>query len=168
MVRLDKIRSDLEQQLQIDKALRYVEVRADTIEEALSDAAVQLNSNVANLEYEIIEKGYVGFLGIAKQPWFIRVYENAEAVKKTRKTSEKSIDFVDNVDHSIEPADKDGEFFVRYFGSDIMLKIVLPVGEGNPVSLQEVLGKLHRSDTVSLEEPLIKKYSNYCDDSKCI
>ncbi len=158
MVRLDKIRSDLEQQLQIDKALRYVEVRADTIEEALSDAAVQLNSNVANLEYEIIEKGYVGFLGIAKQPWFIRVYENAEAVKKTRKTSEKSIDFVDNVDHSIEPADKDGEFFVRYFGSDIMLKIVLPVGEGNPVSLQEVLGKLHRSDTVSLEEPLIKKY----------
>ena len=158
MVRLDKIRSDLEQQLQIDKALRFVEVRADTIEEALSDAAVQLNSKVSKLEYEVIEKGYSGFLGIAKQPWFVRVYENPEAVKKARSTTEKGLDFIDEVDASIEPADKDGEFFVRYFGSDIMLKIVLPVGEGKPVSVQEILGKLHRSDTVSLEENLIKKY----------
>ena len=68
MVRLDKIRSDLESQLQIDKALQFIEVRADTLEEALADAAVQLGTKIAHLEYEVLEKGFAGMFGIAKQP----------------------------------------------------------------------------------------------------
>ena len=79
MVKLDKIRSDLESQLQIDKSLHYVDVRADTLEEALSDASVQLGVKISCLEYEVLEKGFSGFLGLAKQPWFIRVYENSDS-----------------------------------------------------------------------------------------
>ena len=54
MVKLDKIRSDLESQLQIDKSLHYVDVRADTLEEALSDASVQLGVKISCLEYEVL------------------------------------------------------------------------------------------------------------------
>ena len=42
MVRLDKVRSDLQKLLDKEQALQCVEVRADTLDEALADAAVQL------------------------------------------------------------------------------------------------------------------------------
>ena len=65
MVRLDRIRNDLEKQLQIDKSLKYIEVRADTIDEALADASVQLDTRIVNLEYEVLEKGFSGIIGLA-------------------------------------------------------------------------------------------------------
>ena len=67
MVTLDKIRLDMKQRLQNDKGIQSVEVNADTLDEALADAAVQLNSKVSNLEYEIEEKGYKGFVGLANK-----------------------------------------------------------------------------------------------------
>ena len=68
MVTLDDIRAELEKKLQIDHLLRTIEVRADTLDEALADAAVQLETKVSYLEYEVIERGSEGFLGIAKKP----------------------------------------------------------------------------------------------------
>ena len=61
MVNLNRIREDLRNQLETDSSLHSVEVRADTLDEALADAAVQLETKVANLEYEIIERGSNGF-----------------------------------------------------------------------------------------------------------
>ena len=61
MITLDKIRSDMKVYLDRDQSLRYVDVLADTLEEALADAAVQLNTRVALLEYEVLEKGSNGF-----------------------------------------------------------------------------------------------------------
>lgn len=158
MVKLDKIRSDLESQLQIDKSLHYVDVRADTLEEALSDASVQLGVKISCLEYEVLEKGFSGFLGLAKQPWFIRVYENSDSAAKKRKVFSKNQNTAAESVEKTETTNKDGEFFIRYFLSDINLKVTLPVGAGKPVSLQDVMGRLSRSDTVSLKEAEIAKY----------
>ena len=152
MVKLDKIRSDLESQLQIDKSLHYVDVRADTLEEALSDASVQLGVKISCLEYEVLEKGFSGFLGLAKQPWFIRVYENSDSAAKKRKVFSKTQNTAAESVEKTEKTNKHGEFFIRYYLSDIKLKVTLPVGSGKPVSLQDVMGRLSRSYTVSLKE----------------
>ena len=69
MVTLDQIREEIKSRLSIDKELHFVNVHADTIEEALNDASVQLDTKVANLEYEVIERGSSGILGIGKKPW---------------------------------------------------------------------------------------------------
>ncbi|MBO5136878.1 MAG: FapA family protein [Spirochaetaceae bacterium] len=159
MVKLDKIRADLEEQLQIDKSLNCVEVRADSLEEALADAAVQLGTKVSNLEYEVLEKGFSGFLGIANHPWLVRVYENVELSRKSKKARGDDDIFMSDDADSMEAQNKDGEFFIRYFDSDIMLKVILPVGEGKRVNPQEISGRLHRSDTTSIDENLIKKYT---------
>ncbi len=135
-----------------------MEVRADTLDEALADAAVQLNTKISTLEYEVLEKGFSGFLGLVKQPWLIRAYVSAEAVAKSRKNRSDEFAFMDETDDSIEPADRDGEFFIHYFGSHINLKIVPPYGSGKNVSLQDVLSKLERSDTLSVDQEAIKKY----------
>ena len=86
MVTLEQIRTELEKLLEIDKELHYVEVHADTLDEALADAAVQLDCRVAVLEYEIIEAGSDGFMGMMKKPWTIRANVNASQIKKTKKS----------------------------------------------------------------------------------
>ena len=59
MVTLEKIRAEMRTRLNIDKELHSVDVHADTIDEALADAAVQLDTRVVNLQYEVIEEGEV-------------------------------------------------------------------------------------------------------------
>ena len=158
MVRLDKIRSDLEKILEKEQGLQCIEVRADTLDEALADAAVQLGTRVSHLEYEVLEKGFSGFAGIARQPWFVRVYENESAVSKKGRAAATASEDAAVSEETVEEVHKDGEFFIRYFGSDIYLKVTEPEGSGKPVSLQDVMGRLQRSDTVSLENDDIKKY----------
>ena len=97
MITLDNIRKDLGELLETEKNLKHVEVHADTLDEALADAAVQLNTKVVNLEYEVKEKGYEGFFGIAKKPWTILVYQNPEVAAKIAK--EKEYCGSDNEEH---------------------------------------------------------------------
>ena len=161
MVTLEKIREDLRKELQKDSDLNFVEVRADTLEEALADASVQLDANTKNLEYEVQEKGSAGMFGLAKKPWKIRVYQTAEAIEKKKKqmaqaTGGVSAEGVAEEENKI--VDKDGVFFVHHFGSDIYLKVVLPVGSGRPVEVGEVIAAAQRSDTLSIEEENIKKF----------
>ena len=66
MVGLDVIREEMRKRLEQDKELHMVEVHADTIDEALQDASVQLDTKISNLQYEIVERGSDGFLGMGK------------------------------------------------------------------------------------------------------
>lgn len=159
MVTLEKIRSDLAELQKKDQSIKSVEVHADTLDEALADAAVQLNTKVANLEYEIKEKGFDGFFGIAKRPWFITVYQNAEAVSKSERIKDfQNASFMD-MDEEIQNFDKDGEYFVHRFGTEICLKVNLPVGEGKNINFSDVLNDIKRSDTVDFDEKIVKKYT---------
>ena len=85
MVTLDKIRQDMKSRLDIDKDLHQVDVNADTIDEALADAAVQLDTKVANLQYEIVERGSEGFLGLGKKHWVLKIYQDPNTIKKAKK-----------------------------------------------------------------------------------
>ena len=49
------------------------EFTAKTVDEALTNAMLELNTTIDNLEYEIIEKETSGFLGIFGKPGKIRV-----------------------------------------------------------------------------------------------
>ena len=84
MVTLDKLRIDMEKQLAFDKDIHTVEVRADTLDECLDDAAVQLDSKKNNLEYEVIERGSQGVIGLMKKPWRIRVYETPPVIRQKK------------------------------------------------------------------------------------
>lgn len=50
----------------------YIEVSADKVEDAVTEASVQLGTTSDKLEYEIVEKGSTGFLGIGKKAAVIR------------------------------------------------------------------------------------------------
>ena len=53
--------------------MEFIEVSAKTVEHALTDASVQPGITSDQLEYEIVEKGSSGFLGIGSKNAVIRV-----------------------------------------------------------------------------------------------
>lgn len=158
MVTLDKIRADMEKRLQDDKEIHSVEVNANSLDEALADAAVQLETSVSSLEYEVIQKGFSGVAGLMKKPWQIRVYINPLVMEKKKKVKAEDI-FADQEEgEEIKQIDRDGIFYIRHFASQICLKVIPPEGKGKPVSEHEVLSAARRSDTVSIDEDALKQY----------
>lgn len=73
----------------------YIEVNADTVEDALTEASIQLGTTSDKLEYEIIEKGSAGFLGIGKKAAVIRA-------KKKNIVKDNVQEFLDNVFRTME------------------------------------------------------------------
>jgi len=169
MVTLDKLREDMKTLLQVDKNLHFVEVNADTIDEALADAVVQLDTKLANLHYEVVEKGSDGILGLGKKPWKIMVYQDPNTVKKAAKLASEGLFDLDEEGEETKIVNRDGLYYIRHFKSDIMLKVILPVGEGLPIEIKDVLDEIKRPDTINYDEELIKKYiKNGTDNDYCI
>ncbi len=79
----------------------YIEVTAKSVEEAITEACVKLGLTSDQIEYEVVEKGSSGFLGIGNKPAQIKAWkkdekpaepaEKEEAEKKTEKTSESVV-----------------------------------------------------------------------------
>ena len=150
MVSLEKIRADMQHLLERDKQLHNVDVHAESIDEALADAAVQLDTKAADLEYEVIEKGSSGFLGFGKKPWRLRIYENPNTVHAKRKSAKDDLFGEDEESAQEKIIDRDGTYYVRHFGDRIMLKVLLPSGAGKAVDGKDVMTALTRPDTISV------------------
>ncbi|MEY8428472.1 RNA-binding cell elongation regulator Jag/EloR [Lachnospiraceae bacterium 46-15] len=60
----------------------FIRVTAKTVEEAITEATIQLETSSDNIEYHVIEKGSSGFFGIGSKP----------AVIEARKREESSVD----------------------------------------------------------------------------
>jgi len=158
MVTLDKIRADMEKRLQNDKEIHSVEVNANSLDEALADAAVQLDTHVSSLEYEVIQKGFGGIVGLVKKPWQLRVYMNPALVEKKKKTKSEDIFADQDMGEEVKQVDRDGVFYIRHFSSQICLKVVLPQGSGRRISEHEVITAARRSDTISIEDARVREY----------
>ena len=166
MVGLDIIREEMRKRLELDKELHSVEVHADTVDEALQDAAVQLDSKVSALQYEIIERGSDGFLGMGKKPWKLRIYQDPTTIKKVRKLASDGLFTEDGSEEEEQIKDRDGLFYVHHFSSDIMLKVIPPIGKGAPVDFKDVMAEINRPDTLEVDESLVKKYVKQGTDNE--
>lgn len=158
MVTLEKIRKDMKDFLAVDNQLQFVEVMADTIGEALEDASVQLDVKTSTLQYEIVEKGSEGFMGLGKKPWKLKIYPDPASIKKVKKLASDGLFDEEELADATETQNRDGFFIVRHFKSDIMLKIILPTGDGEQIDIKDVIAEVNRQDTIDFDEDLIKKY----------
>ena len=67
----------------------YIEVSGKNVDEALTNALIQLETTSDKVEYEVIEKGSSGFLGMFNKPAVIRVRKKEEVVEETVETVKK-------------------------------------------------------------------------------
>jgi len=65
--------------------MEWREFTAKTVDEALTNAMIDLGTTVENLEYEVIEKETSGFLGMFGKPAKIRVREKITLESKAKK-----------------------------------------------------------------------------------
>lgn len=168
MVTLEAIRKDMAGLLSKDKDIHYVEVRADTLDEALADAAVQFDTRVVNLEYEVLERGFDGFMGIGKKPWFLKIYQNPDTIKKVVIGKNGEVIASDDEEDIEKIASRDGMYYIHRFGTEIFLKVLLPIGEGRPIDADILVSDLNRPDTKSFDENLVRSLAIKGTDSEYV
>ena len=56
----------------------FIQVKAKTVEEAITEASIQLETSSDNIEYQVIQKGSSGFLGIGSKPAIIEARKKEE------------------------------------------------------------------------------------------
>ena len=93
--------------------MNKITVSAKTVEDALTEASIELGLASTDIDYEVIEKGSVGFLGIGAKQAVITAWKKVEektkkekkAEKKTEKQAEKEV-AVEEVKETTEVEEK--------------------------------------------------------------
>ena len=101
-----------------------ITVTAKTVDEAVTKALIELETTSDKLEYEVVEKGSAGFLGIGAKPAIIRA-------KKKETLEDRAIDFLSqvfdamNLDVKIAAAfnEEEGEMNIDLSGEDMGILI---------------------------------------------
>lgn len=68
--------------------MNYTEFKGKTVEEAVTAASVELGIVSSELEYEVVDKGSAGFLGIGAKPAVIKARKMEQAANIVDKTND--------------------------------------------------------------------------------
>ncbi len=134
-----------------------LEVYADSLKQALELASKELRVEISMLDYNIVEKGVKGFLGMGRQPYKVMV--------KASKTHDayKDIDDIERKLAKISVSDleikdvnryQDGKFKVRVTKSGVWLTVTGPTGGGQPVNINDINTRLF---ALRINEPNTKR-----------
>ena len=89
--------------------MEYIEISAKTVEYALTEASVKLGTTSDKIEYEVIEKGNSGFLGIGSKKAVIRAFVKTspeELVKEFLDSVFKAMDMEVELDIKVDEDEK--------------------------------------------------------------
>lgn len=144
------------------KEKEEVEVIGESIEECLKLAAEHFNKKLHELDYRVLKRGKKKLF--FSEPFHIRVsiipeddilneLQDLDDVLTggSGKLTSKELRDV------IEPKDKDGRAVVKIYKSGIYLTVYPPVGNGRPVSLDDVAKRLSYRGVSQLDQKKIKK-----------
>ncbi|GEM_PF-54047 len=133
-------------------------IQAESVEEGLEMAAKKLKSSITDLEYEIVQNGSKGFLGIGAKPFVFRIFSNKTFEEKEQAGFSQSSDFMMDFKHVIaEPENIDGFFKVRVTRNGVLVKVVPPKGKGRHVGIEEIQQKLVTKGVPNLPIQKIKE-----------
>jgi uncharacterized protein (DUF342 family) len=140
------------QSLEKDRAINSVEAEGITLEAAIADAAILLDVSARHVDYEVIQRGFPGFIGMGKNNWRIKASLKPGAERKHA--------VVAHAEEQVEAApvivDKDGEAFVlRSTSGKVMLKVTAPVGKGAKVKEESARQALIDSSATDIDRKMV-------------
>lgn len=156
---LSQIQELMRRYLDEDREKTSVAAEGSSLEEALRNAAIQLECPVASLDFEVVEKGVPGTLGLGRKSWKIRAYK-ASAKKEVTAAAESSFGeslLSEDFGAEQEPKDRDGAVFVRLSADGAMLKATAPVGRGRRATEKAAMDRLHERAIHDIDEPLVRE-----------
>ena len=92
--------------------MEYIEVSGKTVDDAITEALVQLGTTSDRIEYEVIEKGSNGFLGIGNKDALIRVKKKDTTQDYARTFLNDVLECMD-IKAEIEIAEDEAEGFMN-------------------------------------------------------
>ncbi len=139
-----------------EKERRSIRVTGRTLDIALKEAALELSLPISRLEYEILERGRVGFLGIGRRNFILEVSEyndyhieeSQEKVFEGEEEEEKGFQ---------EEVRTDGTFYVRLFEDGAYLKVNPPHNGGLPVDKKDILNTLDWRGVLSVDSDAVTR-----------
>jgi uncharacterized protein (DUF342 family) len=158
MIQLSQIQKEIAQKLEADRQVNIIEIYADNLNQALTDAAIQFETSISGLNYVVLEKGTKGVMGFMRLPWKIQVEKNRNYLMKGKAEKDTDLATAAEVQETEIVPDIDGRFFLRRFASDIMLKIIVPSGNGKPLDAKRIMEEIGKSENISVDEDSIKQY----------
>ncbi|MDR2516099.1 MAG: FapA family protein [Spirochaetaceae bacterium] len=149
-----ELQEKMKERLEEDRSVNTIEAEGPSLETAVAEAAALLDVPVRRLEYELVERGFPGFLGTGKKPWKIRAYERSG----TEEAGEDE-DFFAEEFGSEEPVivDRDGQCFVLLTANGVMLKVTLPEGNGRRVSESQTLKTINARPVKNLDTEMVSR-----------
>ncbi len=145
MIGLDKFRERMKAEIEKTKQMKSVQVSGKNLDDALKQASLELGLPLRVLEYEILDRGKSGILGIKGSPCRIIAYESIKGqVVSEEKSLEDELDLRSYEQEDV-PMTKDtnGRVAVRLGSDGAWAKVYPAIGEGMPIVIEDVVGKLH-------------------------
>ncbi len=154
-VGMEGVRALMARYLEDDRDRRSVIVEARSVEEALRDAGIQLELPVKRLEFEVLDRGVDGPLGLGAKPWRIRAYETSA---KREAEAEVAGDSAGGIVEALpeEEKDRDGECYVRLGSDGALLKVTAPRGRGRRVSERVAFDRIQARAVRDVNEELVR------------
>lgn len=100
--------------------MEFIEISAKTVDDAITEAIIKLGTTHDKIEYEVIEKGSAGFLGIARKDAVIKVRKKNDVEDNIREFLEKVFDAMNlKVEILIEKEEDSNIINVELKGDDM-------------------------------------------------
>lgn len=131
-----------------------LEIYADSVKQALELAADEFETDINNLDYNILEKGTPGLFGLGRKPYHLLVnyVPSVEDEQPDLRELEKKLS-----SHVVE--DEDGSFKIRVLRNGIWLTVYPAKGHGSPVDAEQISRQLSfmRIDEDDIDTGVLEK-----------
>jgi hypothetical protein len=157
MIGLEDFRDRMKAEIEKTKQMKSVQVSGRNLDDALRQASLELGLPLRVLDYEVLDRGRSGLLGIKNSPCRIIAYESiAQQIEKEETSLEEELDLKsyeeEEVPHS---TDANGRLSVRLSSDGVWVKVFPAVGEGIPVSVGDVVGRLQERGVLDADKSII-------------
>lgn len=98
--------------------MEYIEVSAKTVDDAVTEALIKLGATSDQIEYEVIEKGSTGFLGIGSKAAVIKVRKKCSTEDVIREFLGKVFDAME-LEVEIQVTNTDNNYSVELKGDEM-------------------------------------------------
>ena len=160
-INLEQLQEYMRKQSAEDKKNRTITVEAESIPDALKKASIELGIAVRDLEYETLDRGSPGTLGIGRKPWRLNVYERSREVKTSVEVEEEARSAEPEAEN--RPKDLPGEAFVRVNNDGVFLRVTRPQGRGPRATEIMALERLSLRGVRNFDAALVARIIKHAD-----
>ncbi|MGI9256836.1 MAG: FapA family protein [Salinispira sp.] len=159
MVDLLHIQDYMRRSLEGDMKRRNVSVSGENLQDALKQASIELALPLRKIEYEVLDAGHKGALGIHKKPCRILAYPAFVMSEAAAEDDEQHAVQIEELVSSIN-----GKISIRRDSRGIIMKVTKPCEGGKSATEKDALNVLKQKNIHNADLSLVGKLVKKADD----